>query len=228
MGITYLNTGLLLTIIGLTLRERLPRLALKKGSTPIIVDSCGLIDGRIIDILASHFIEGRIIIPEFVVQELQLLADGKDPYKRTRARFGLDVATSLQKECQATIYKPSSQTSTPIDDRLIALACKLNGNLYTTDYNLGKVAVLAGISVLNVHKLAQSLRITLIPGDTIPVKIIQKGTKHNQGVAYADDGTMIVVKNAEHLQGKNVTVTITDIRNTEAGKMAFGVSSEIN
>jgi uncharacterized protein YacL len=164
----------------------------------LILDSCALIDGRIVEIVNTRFLSDELIIPQFILNELQMLADGNDSHKRERARYGLDIAHQLQDGApnRVTIDRSVFTTQIPTDDKLVLLAKKLKGQLYTTDYNLGKVAAVEGVIVLNVNELAQGLRPISLPGETLNIKIIQKGSGRDQGVGYLDDGTMIVVDNA--------------------------------
>jgi uncharacterized protein YacL len=190
----------------------------------IILDSCALIDGRIVPIVSSGFAADELVIPQFILSELQLLADGNDSHKRERARYGLDVANQLQDTApvKVTIDRTVFEGAPAIDDKLVLLAKKLRAQLYTTDYNLGKVAAVEGVTVLNVNELAQSLRPITLPGETLKIKIIQKGSNHGQGVGYLEDGTMIVVDGASRHVGKIVPVTVTRMHQTVAGKMVFG------
>jgi len=194
----------------------------------IILDSCALIDGRIVEVVNSRFIADELVIPQFIVNELQLLADGNDSHKRERARFGLDIAHQLQDAAPTTVSIDRSvfTEAKATDDKLILLAKKLNGVLCTTDYNLGKVAAVESVHVLNVNELAQALRPVALPGETLRIKIIQKGSNRDQGVGYLDDGTMIVVDNAARHINKVMPVTVTRMHQTVAGKMVFGQISE--
>jgi uncharacterized protein YacL len=190
----------------------------------IILDSCALIDGRVVEITNSRFIADELVIPQFILSELQLLADGNDSHKRERARFGLDIAHQLQDAApnKVTIDRTVFDGTAATDDKLVLLAKKLNAQLYTTDYNLGKVAAVEGVHVLNVNELAQSLRPITLPGETLKIKIIQKGSNRDQGVGYLEDGTMIVVDGGARHVGKVMPVTVTRMHQTVAGKMVFG------
>ena len=190
----------------------------------IILDSCALIDGRIVEVINSRFMADDLVIPQFIVNELQLLADGNDSHKRERARFGLDIAHQLQDASPTTVIidRTVFPEAKATDDKLILLAKKLQGVLCTTDYNLGKVAAVESIYVLNINELAQALRPVALPGETLKIKIIQKGSNRDQGVGYLDDGTMIVVDGASRYIGKLMPVTVTRMHQTVAGKMVFG------
>jgi uncharacterized protein YacL len=194
----------------------------------IILDSCALIDGRIVPIVTNGFMADELIIPQFILNELQLLADGNDSHKRERARFGLDIAHQLQDTAtvKVTIDRSPMEEARATDDKLVLLAKKLSAQLYTTDYNLSKVASIEGVSVLNVNELAQSLRPITLPGETLTIKIIQKGSNRGQGVGYLEDGTMIVVDGAERYVKRLVPVTVTRMHQTVAGKMVFGQVQE--
>jgi uncharacterized protein YacL len=195
-----------------------------KREAGIILDSCALIDGRIVEIVNSGFVKDELIIPQFILNELQLLADGSDSHKRERARFGLDIAHQLQDAAPnpVTIDRSVFTETKAVDDMLVLLAKKLNARLYTTDYNLGKVAAVEGVQVLNVNDLAQRLRPITLPGETLDIKIIQRGSNRDQGVGYLEDGTMIVVDGAIKYVGKIVPVTVMRMHQTVAGKMVFG------
>lgn len=195
----------------------------KKGRK-VILDTCALIDGRIVELSKAGFVPDELIIPEFIVHELQLLADGVDTHKRTRARFGLDVVHELQSEegFSVVIDRTQIPEKHAIDDKLVFLAKKLDTPLYTTDYNLGKVAEIEGVKVLNVNELAQHLRPTALPGEVKSVRIIQKGSNPKQGIGYLEDGTLIVVENGAGSVGDLVEVEVSKTHQTSAGKMLFG------
>ena len=202
--------------------ERFARLFSKQRS--IILDSCALIDGRIVEIVSTGFVADELVIPQFILAELQLLADGNDSHKRERARFGLDIAHQLQDTngIKVTIDRTPCNEAPATDDKLVLLAKKRHAQLYTTDYNLAKVATVEGIVVLNVNELAQHLRPITLPGEALDIKIVQKGSNRGQGVGYLDDGTMIVVDGADRFVGRTVPITVTRMHQTVAGKMVFG------
>lgn len=223
---------LLLTIIYLIINKKikLPNVSSDQSGKKLILDSCGLIDGRIIELSNAGFIQNELILPEFVLKELQLLADGGDSHKRARARFGLDVIKELKKIDSATltINRDEITGTNKTDDKLIILAKKLNADLYTTDYNLGKVAHVEGITVLNINEMALSMRPAVLPGENRKIKIIQKGSGRGQGVGYLEDGTMVVVDNAQKLIGKTIQVEIERYHQTESGKMIFAKITKLN
>lgn len=215
---------LLLGIAGILLQQKLQTTTKSNSkSRKMVLDTCALIDGRIIELSRLGFVPDELIVPDFVVHELQMLADGNDSHKRERARYGLDVVRELQDGSHASviIHRSAQTSSMPTDDKLVALAKKLGAGLYTTDYNLNKVADIEGVHVLNVNELAQQLRPTALPGERKSVKILQKGSNPKQGVGYLDDGTMVVVDDAAHQINKVLEVEVTRIHQTMAGKMLF-------
>jgi uncharacterized protein YacL len=221
----FIQLFILLFIAGYVVQQsKIQALVANRKNRKVILDTCALIDGRILELNKAGFVPDQLIIPEFIVHELQLLADGTDSHKRSRARYGLDVVHQLQEDTEATVV--IDKTPIPdihaIDDKLIALAVKLRAPLYTTDYNLGKVAEIQDVKVLNVNELAGALRPTALPGETKNIKIIQKGSGPKQGIGYLEDGTLIVVEEAASLTGKTVEVEITKTHQTSSGKMLFG------
>lgn len=219
----FIQIVLLLAVIGLLVRQR-SNTGIKPNTKnrKMVLDTCALIDGRIIELSRTGFVPDELVIPEFVIHELQMLADGNDTHKRERARFGLDVVRELQEGKNSTVVIDRSiTTNQPTDDKLVALAKKLKVGLYTTDYNLNKVADIEGVQVLNVNELAQQLRPNALPGERKTVKILQKGSNPKQGVGYLDDGTMIVVDDAASQINRIVEVEVTRIHQTMAGKMLF-------
>lgn len=198
----------------------------KNAHAPVVIlDTCALIDGRIVDIARAGFVPEVVIIPQFVVAELQFLADKGDSYKRERARFGLDVARNLQdiKRIEIDIAREKFEDIKEVDDKLIALAKLRGGMLYTTDYNLNKVAQIEGITVLNVNELAQALRPNRLPGERVEIKLTQIGQDKTQGVGYLEDGTMVVVEKAASMVGQRILVEFSRVLQTQAGKMMFAV-----
>lgn len=220
---------LLGAIVYLLLRNKKPiKTSIGNKNNKLILDSCGLIDGRITELSTAGFIKSQLIVPEFVLKELQFLADGSDSHKRARARFGLDVIKQLQQDdgTDLDIDRNEFADVNKTDDKLVLLAKKLSADLYTTDYNLNKVADVEGVKVLNVNELALSLRPPALPGEIKKIKIIQKGSGRGQGIGYLEDGTMVVVENAIRLKGKTVSVEIERYHQTESGKMIFAKLSK--
>lgn len=219
--------GLLVISILLNSRVTLKVLSKRSAKRAVILDSCALIDGRITELALAGFVPETLIIPAFILKELQLLADGSDSHKRERARYGLDVAKSLKDLAgvEVVIDRRAFESKRQTDDKLVALALLIGAQLYTTDFNLTKVAEVEGIQVLNVNELAQRLKQNVLPGETMTVKIIQKGSNQGQGVGYADDGTMVVVDHAERMIGRTIDVTVDRMIGTLAGKMIFAKSN---
>jgi uncharacterized protein YacL len=193
-----------------------------------ILDTSVIIDGRIADVCETGFLEGVFILPQFILQELQHIADASDPMKRARGRRGLDILHKIQKMSRITvrIVEEDFPKIKEVDAKLVALAKLLNAKVITNDFNLNKVAELQGVSVLNINELANSLKPVVLPGETMMVFILKEGKEYNQGVAYLDDGTMVVVENARRLIGKNADVTVTSVLQTTAGRMIFSKLKE--
>jgi uncharacterized protein YacL len=189
-----------------------------------ILDTSVIIDGRIADIAETGFLDGTIVIPQFVLRELQLVADSADSLKRNRGRRGLDILQRLQKvaSLQIQIVEDDFPTVREVDLKLIELAKVYEGKIITNDFNLNKVAQLQGVEVLNINELANSLKPIVLPGEAMKVFILKEGKEYNQGVAYLDDGTMVVVDNARKMIGKTIDISVTSVLQTTAGKMIFG------
>lgn len=220
---TLLSVVLLAILSEVTyLVVKLPRQGRRSGQT-ILVDTSVLIDGRIVAVAKSGFIGGSLVIPRSVIGELQFLADNADHEKRARARYGLDVVTELQNIPQVVveILQDGSKAEEGVDERLLKLAKKMGASVCTIDYNLNKVAVVEGIVVVNVNELAQSLRMSRLPGEKMMLEIVQKGQDQHQGVGYLDDGTMVVVERASQSIGKKIEVEFIRSLQTAAGKMMF-------
>jgi uncharacterized protein YacL len=193
-----------------------------------ILDTSVIIDGRIADIAETGFLDGIVVIPQFVLRELQLVADSADSLKRNRGRRGLDILQRLQKivTVSVQIVEDDFPTIREVDLKLIELAKMYEGKIITNDFNLNKVAQLQGVEVLNINELANALKPIVLPGETMRVFVLKEGKEYNQGVAYLDDGTMVVVDNARKLIGKNVDIAVTSVLQTTAGKMIFGKFDE--
>jgi len=189
-----------------------------------VLDTSVIIDGRIADICETGFMDGTLVIPQFVLKELQFVADSSDSMKRNRGRRGLDILQKIQK--MAGVDVMISDVDFPdvkeVDLKLIELARTLEGKIVTNDFNLNKVAQLRGVAVLNINELANSLKPVVLPGELMKVFILKEGKEYNQGVAYLDDGTMVVVDNARKMIGKTIDVVVTSVLQTTAGKMIFG------
>ena len=193
-----------------------------------ILDTSVIIDGRIADIAETGFLDGVIVTPQFVLRELQLVADSADSLKRNRGRRGLDILQRLQKVASLNIQivEDDFPAVREVDMKLIELAKAYEGKIITNDFNLNKVAQLQGVEVLNINELANSLKPIVLPGEVMRVFILKEGKEYNQGVAYLDDGTMVVVDNARKMIGKNVDISVTSVLQTTAGKMIFGKFDE--
>jgi uncharacterized protein YacL len=198
------------------------------SSTLKLLDTSVLIDGRIADVAESGFIDGRVVIPQFVLHELQLVADSADSVKRNRGRRGLDIVQRLQKipRIQIEVSAQDFPTIREVDLKLIEFAKFSRAKIVTNDFNLNKLAQVQGIDVLNINELANALKPIVLPGETMRVFILKEGKEYNQGVAYLDDGTMVVVDNARRLISKTVDITVTSVLQTTAGKMIFGKYDE--
>src|SRR5687768_16192636 len=189
-----------------------------------ILDTSVIIDGRIADICETGFMDGTLVIPQFVLKELQLVADSSDSMKRNRGRRGLDILQKIQKMSGLDVM--ISDIDFPeireVDLKLIELGRTLQGKIVTNDFNLNKVAQLRGVEVLNINELANSLKPVVLPGEFMKVFILKEGKEYNQGVAYLDDGTMVVVDNARKMISKTIDIVVTSVLQTTAGKMIFG------
>jgi len=189
-----------------------------------ILDTSVIIDGRIADIAETGFFDGVVVTPQFVLRELQLVADSGDSLKRNRGRRGLDILQRLQKvpSLQVQIVEDDFPGVREVDLKLIELAKLYEGKIITNDFNLNKIAQLQGVEVLNINELANALKPIVLPGETMRVFILKEGKEYNQGVAYLDDGTMVVVDNARKMIGKTIDISVTSVLQTTAGKMIFG------
>ena len=194
-----------------------------------LLDTSVIIDGRIADICDTGFIDGELIVPRFVLNELQFIADSSDSMKRSRGRRGLDVLNRMQKSSAINIeiVEQDFPKIKGVDGKLVALAQKLNAKLMTNDYNLNKVAELQGVRVLNVNELANAMKPVVLPGEQMLVKIIREGKEPGQGVGYLDDGTMIIVDSAQKMINMNVEVVVTSVLQTTAGRMIFTELKEV-
>ena len=207
-----------LSALGGVLSDRTAKTSFK------ILDTSVIIDGRVADIAEAGFLGGTILIPQFVLRELQQIADSSDSAKRNRGRRGLDILQRIQKNnrLDVQIYETDFPQVREVDLKLIELGKQLNAPIVTNDFNLNKVAHLRGVEVLNINELANALKPVVLPGEIMKVFILKEGKEYNQGVAYLDDGTMVVVDNARRLIGKNVDMVVTSVLQTTAGKMIFG------
>jgi uncharacterized protein YacL len=191
---------------------------------PKVLDTSVIIDGRVADICEAYFLEGALLVPQFVLRELQMVADSADSLKRQRGRRGLEVLQRIQQmpHIEVDIVDDDFPQIAEVDMKLIELAKRHDAKIVTNDYNLNKVATLQGLEVLNVNQLANALKPVVLPGEAMRVFILREGKEHNQGVAYLDDGTMVVVDGGRKMINKTVDITVTSVHQTTAGKMIFG------
>lgn len=189
----------------------------------VILDTSVIIDGRILDICKTKFLQGKISIPRFILRELQQIADSTDPIKRQRGRRGLEILHAVQKESglDITIHEEDFPEINEVDAKLVKLAKLLEAKILTVDFNLNRVASLQGIKVLNINELANALKPVVFPGERMAVKLIKEGKEHNQAVGYLDDGTMVVVEDGRKLIGQEVKAVVTSVLQTQAGRMIF-------
>jgi Integral membrane protein (PIN domain superfamily) len=198
--------------------------AKKVGVTKLkLIDTSTIIDGRIVDIVNTGFIDGRLIIPSFVLEELHQISDSADSIKRSRGRRGLDVLDALRKDqkLNVSVETIDSFGASEVDDMLIRAAKKYSAQIITNDYNLNKVANIQGVEVLNINDLANSLKPLAIPGDELSVQVVKEGKENGQGIGYMNDGTMIVVEGGRKYMNQNLDVMVTSILQTSAGRMIF-------
>jgi uncharacterized protein YacL len=198
-----------------------------KGSRPLVLDTSVVIDGRIADVAETRVIDQPLIVPRFVLQELQGIADSSDKLRRNRGRRGLDILNKLQKSTgvEVKIHDaeiPELAGIREVDQKLVVLAKHLGGRVVTNDYNLNKIARLQGVEVINLNDLANALKPIVLPGETLMVKILKRGEEPGQGVGYLDDGTMVVTEHGQTHLGETVRLTVTSVLQTSAGRMIFG------
>jgi len=198
-----------------------------RGARPLILDTSVIIDGRVADICETRIIDSPLIIPRFVLQELQAIADSADKLKRTRGRRGLDMLNKLQTNDKVEIRisdtrLPSVDENADVDQKLVALGKKMDGRVVTNDYNLNKIAQLRGVDVININDLANALKPVVLPGEPIRVRIVKPGEEIGQGVGYLEDGTMVVAENSREQVNNEVSLVVTSVLQTSAGRMIFG------
>lgn len=189
----------------------------------ILVDTSAIIDGRIADIAKTGFVPGKLLVPRFILAELQNIADSEDPMRRSRGRRGLEMLNLIRENpsVELDIVEDNPEDVAEVDHKLVHLAREYNCDILTTDYNLNRVATIEQVKVLNINELANSIRAVVLPAEEMRIKVVQKGKEKNQGLAYLEDGTMIVVENGDKLIGKEIDVEVTRIFQTVAGKMIF-------
>ncbi len=221
-----IQTVLLLAILYFIVKQNKPVSIRPSKDRKALLDSCALIDGRIVELAQAGFVPSNLEVPQFIISELQLLADGSDSLKRERARYGLEIIQRLQQlnGINVNINQDPVVEEKLTDDKLVSLAKKLNADLYTTDFNLNQVASIKGVRVLNVNELSHALRPVVLPGEVVALKIIQTGSSKDQGVGYLEDGTMVVVDGAKNSIGKTIEIQISRSHQTVAGRMLFGIA----
>ena len=230
LGLLALLLGYLGVTLALSKEEELegltaklfPRSAARKEGYKVL-DTSVIIDGRIADVCETGFLEGTLIVPQFVLRELQQIADSGDSLKRNRGKRGFDVLQRIQRipKVKVQIHDLDFPQVREVDRKLIEMAKVLGGKVITNDYNLNKVAELSGVPVLNINELAQSLKPAVLPGEAMQVHVLKEGKEHGQGVAYLDDGTMVVVDHGKRYLGQSVDVMVTSVLQTTAGRMIF-------
>ncbi len=199
-----------------------------KPATGLIVDTSVIIDGRIAEVCETGFLEGKLIVPQFVLQELQYIADSSDSMKRARGKRGLDILKQIQtnKKVDVVITDRDFPGIKEVDSKLVALAKEISSKVITNDANLNKVAELNGVAVLNINKLATAMKPVVLPGEVMNILVLKEGKEHGQGVGYLEDGTMVVIDNAREFLGKSVDVSITSVLQTTGGRMIFSKLKE--
>ncbi|QDT93557.1 PIN/TRAM domain-containing protein [Gimesia algae] len=202
-----------------------------KGGRPLVLDSSALIDGRIADVVETKILDSEMVVPDFILKEVQDIADSSDKVRRVRGRRGLDILSTLQNNPTVDISmyeakETDKEKGLTVDQRLVVAAKKLGGKVVTNDFNLNKVASVQGVDVINLNDVANSLKPRYLPGEHIQLKIIKEGESQAQGVGYLDDGTMVVCEQANHLVGRDVDAVVTSVLQSSAGRMIFGRVTE--
>lgn len=189
----------------------------------VLLDTSVIIDGRIVDICKTRFLEGKMVVPRFVLKELQQIADSTDPIKRQRGRRGLDILHTIQKAegVDIMLHEEEFPDTPEVDAKLVKLAKLLEAKILTVDFNLNRVATIQGVKVLNINELANTLKPVVFPGEEMRIRLLKEGKEHNQAVGYLDDGTMVVVEEARRLIGQEAKVVVTSVLQTQAGRMIF-------
>ena len=197
-----------------------------KGGRPLVIDTSALIDGRIADVMDTNIFDTELVVPSFVLEELQNIADSQDKNRRTRGRRGLDVLTKLQQKPKVEVrmleVREKDDIAHSVDQRIVALAKRMSGRVVTNDFNLNKVASVQGVEVINLNDVANALKPRYLPGEQLHIKVMREGESFGQGVGYLDDGTMVVCEQASNLIGKEIDVVVTSMLQNSAGRMIFG------
>jgi uncharacterized protein YacL len=189
----------------------------------VLLDTSAIIDGRVIDVIKTGFIEARIFVPRFILKEMQTISDSTDPIKRQRGQRGLEILKTLQSlpEVELKVHEQEPEGKLDTDAKLVKLAQLLDASVITTDYNLNRVAVLQKVKVLNINELSEALKPVLLPGERIDLKLVKEGKEYNQAIGYLEDGTMVVVENARWLVGKKIKVEVTSVLQNPSGRIIF-------
>lgn len=226
--VLYLILAIFFAYLGARVGAKTNILPMPKGAAgpsapPKIIDTSVIVDGRIVEIVESGFLDGTLIVPRFVLRELQAIADSVDPIKRTRGRRGLEMLSRLQERRTLEINERDYDDLPPgsVDAKLVRLAQESGGKLVTNDYNLNRIAHVEGVDVLNINELAGAVKPVVLPGEELSVQIIREGKEPNQGVGYLEDGTMIVVEQGRRLIGEHTEVVVTSVLQTVAGRLIF-------
>lgn len=233
LPIIFTISGYLFAYLGFKRHTDLARLVGFKGLLqqpgakafikPKLLDTSAIIDGRIASVVATGFLEGDIVIPSFVLEELQSIADSAEPSKRARGRRGLDTVHALQESSShVSIIERDFPTVAEVDSKLIKLAKEMKASILTNDYNLNKVSQIQGVEVLNLNELAHTLKTAVLPGESLRVRVLREGKEEDQGIAYLDDGTMVVIEGGRKRVGEEVDVEVTSVLQNPSGKMVFG------
>jgi len=198
-----------------------------KGAKPLVLDTSVIIDGRIADICDTGIIDTKLLVPRFILQELQSIADSSDKIKRNRGRRGLDILKRMQTNTKIDVQMhdgnlPELREVDKVDERLVVFAKVLGARVVTNDFNLNKIAQIQGVDVINLNEMANALKLVALPGEALPVRIVKQGDQIGQGVGYLDDGTMVVVEQGRAAIGQEVNITVTSVLQTPAGRMIFG------
>ncbi|MDI9546839.1 MAG: PIN domain nuclease [Chloroflexota bacterium] len=210
--------------------ERQATAAERMAGQPLLLDTSVIIDGRIADVADTGFLMGKLLAPRFVLNELQYIADSADPLRRNRGRRGLEMLDRLQQnpDVEIEFIDLDPQDAQQVDDKLISLALELGGAIITNDYNLNRIARLQGVTILNINELANAVKSVFLPGEEMPIRIIQAGKEVGQGVGYLDDGTMVVVENGRQYLNQEVLVQVTKVLQTNAGRLVFATPEPNN
>jgi uncharacterized protein YacL len=194
-----------------------------KPENPLVLDTSAIIDGRVAELIESNFLEGLIVVPRFVLRELQNIADSPDPIRRARGRHGLDVLNRIQRNTrmEVKVHEGEFPDEPQVDAKLVRLTKLLGGRLFTTDYNLGKIAEIQAVSYINIAELATRMKPAILPGEILSLRLVREGREKGQGVGYLSDGTMVVVNNGQSLVGQQARVEVTSLVQTGAGVIVF-------